>query len=1523
VDALTSVGVQQLSLEDLQLPDMAGLVRCFGVMHKSAEKAAVNYLQTTRRATYVTPTSYLELISSFKMVLKQTRQEVGQMRSRLQKGLDALGAAEYAVNNMEKELTVMKPQLAKTKEEVGKFMKVIEVDKEKAAVVMESCQKTEEEATRAKKEAGEISADAQKDLDEALPALEVAEKCLRALKLSHIQEVAALKKPPGGVKLALEAICIMFQVKPVRKNDPDTPGKKFDDYWEPSQTVVLKDAKKLLEDLFQFDKDNIPEPVINKMEAYVKDTENFTPEQIKKASVACEAMCIWCHAMYKYHFVAKAVEPKRRKLAIAEGDLKAANTKLAKAQAELKAVQDKLAKLEEEMAESVAKEKKLTYDMDMCVVKLENAGKLINGLGGEKERWTQTVADLTAKWDLLVGNAYIAAGMLSYSGPYDTPVRGGFDDTWHEALDTEKIRNSEGSTLRTVLGNEVLIQNWQVRYLPGDNLSVENGIIIDKARRWSLMIDPQRQANKFIKTHGKLANEAGIDSCKLSDTNFLRTLEMGIQFGKWILLENIREELDAALEPILLQQKVKDGSSFTIKLGDKVITYMDTFRFFMTTTLPNPHYSPEISVKVTLLNFAITQEGLEDQMLGLVVSKEQPEMEEKKQALTKDSAEMAKVKKDLEDEILRLLSADGDILESKELIATLEVSKKTSEEINKKMAEGKVTSAEIDRVRKFYVPYAVRTAILYFGVTELSVTDPMYQFSLQWYQALATLGIENAPSAQEMEVRIQNLLTYFTYNLYSAVCRGLFEAHKPLFSFSLALKIYHAEIDQTELRLLLTGPLSEVEGPEPPREWINPQMWNEIQTVSQLPHFAGLDDAFADMSLDWDKLYHDQNAHEAVFPGKWQDHLNMFQRILLLRTFRMDKVSNAVEAFVINKLGKEFVMPPTFDISISYADSTKVSPLIFILVSGADPVADMLAFAAEMGMGEKLEAISLGQGQGPKAKRLIEQARMNGGWVLLCNCHLSVSWLPELEQICEQINPAETHNDYRLWLTSMPTAAFPALLLQNGVKMTNEPPKGVRANLMGSYSKFDDRVLEECKKPEIYKKLVFAFCFFHAICQDRRKFGPIGWNIPYGFTFEDLVTCRRQLCAFVDDYDFVPIKVLCFMGAAINYGGRVTDDKDKRLIQSIIKRYVAIDLVEQGEGYKFSESGIFYCPNAESSEEFQEYIKTLPLQTAPEAFGLDQNCAITCSITDSKTILDNILNMAPSGGGGGGGGKSASDVMDEIAESLMEQTPPLFDLDELDQLFPTAYEESSNTVFKQESFKYNRLISSMKGTLPTFRKALKGLVAMSEDLDAMGTALFGNQVPPNFTKVSYLNEMPLSGWIKDLNKRIETFNHWKEVKKPYVFWISGFFFPQAFLTAQLQNTARSQKIAIDRLSYMQEIDSKAETDGSNYDSHPKAGCRVWGLFIEGCRWSCEDESLMPSFPKVLFGTLPPIIMTPVAEREEPQNVYKCPLYKVLSRKGTLSTTGHSTNFVMYVEVPTNRNQDIWTIAGVALFLALR
>jgi len=180
-----------------------------------------------------------------------------------------------------------------------------------------------------------------------------------------------------------------------------------------------------------------------------------------------------------------------------------------------------------------------------------------------------------------------------------------------------------------VLGDEVTIRLWGVAGLPSDKLSVENGIIMFKSRRWPLMIDPQTQANKFVKNLGKDV-ETGLDVFKQSEPNLRRGLELAIQFGKWVLLENVGEQLDPALEPILLQQKIKQGSGYIIKLGDKSISYSDTFKLYLTTTLPNPHYSPETQVKISLLNFAITQFGLEEQMLNQLIKLEFPDLQAEK-----------------------------------------------------------------------------------------------------------------------------------------------------------------------------------------------------------------------------------------------------------------------------------------------------------------------------------------------------------------------------------------------------------------------------------------------------------------------------------------------------------------------------------------------------------------------------------------------------------------------------------------------------------------------------------------------------------------------------------------------------------------------------------------------------------------------------------------------------------------------------------------------------------------------------
>eukprot|EP00929_Paragymnodinium_shiwhaense_P087548 TRINITY_DN476_c0_g5_i1.p1 TRINITY_DN476_c0_g5~~TRINITY_DN476_c0_g5_i1.p1 ORF type:complete len:2570 (-),score=757.67 TRINITY_DN476_c0_g5_i1:167-7876(-) len=1526
-DALYSVAKEQMTRQQVELPELEGSLKMFQSIHQYVEHSSREFLASTGRNVYITPTSYLELLSSFSVILADKRKHVGTQQHRYSVGLTKIGDAEEQVAGLQVMLTEKKPVLEKTQVEVAEMMEVIKVDTAAAEEVAKTVAVEEASAQEKAAATQAIKDDAQRDLDEALPALDAAVQCLRKLKADHIREVKALNNPPGGVRLACEAVCIMFSLKPVKKADPNNPGKKIEDYWDVSRSEILSDPKVLLEKLQGYDKDNIPDSVINTITPYM-EREDFEPAAIKKASIACEALCLWVGAMYKYYFVARAVEPKRKMLKEAEIELNDCMEKLEKAQSSLREVQNKIAALEENFQGAKAKQKELQDDMDLCLVKLERAHKLIGGLGGEKRRWADNVKDLTHQLTLLPGDCIIAAGMVSYAGPFTANVRVKCEETWIDQLGELNIPCSPGCRMTAVLGEPVKIQQWVVCQLPNDTLSIENGIIIDRSRRWPLMIDPQRQANKFIKNMGRDI-ETGFDVCKLSQKNFLRTLELGIQFGKWILLENIGINLDPALEPVLQQQKVKDGSGFVIKLGDKSITYSDTFKFFLTTTLPNPHYSPETSVKVTLLNFAITPDGLEDQMLGIVVAKERPDLEEQKVELVVQNAKMNKQLKEIEDDILRLLAtSEGDVLEDDTLVDKVTAGKQVSIEISEKKAVAAVTEKEIDEARESYRPVAYRTAVLFFCIVELTNIDPMYQYSLQWFQQLFTLCVDQSPKTEVFEERLDILKNYFTDALYQNICRGLFEKDKVLFSFALCTRIMVGDnkVDASELNYLVIGPTNDLAegGPPVPADWVGKPRWNEILTLSELEAFSGFSQTFVKELAHFRKMYDAGEGNKEKLPEPWESKLTGLQRLCFFRAFRTDCLVDVVIEFISKNIGQSFVEPPTFDIAKSFADSVNTTPLVFILSPGTDPVSDVIAFADKLNMAKKFESISLGQGQGPKAVKMIENAQNNGGWCLLSNCHLMESWMTTLEGIVESLNPDAMSKNFRLWLTSMPAKAFPVQVLQNGIKMTNEPPSGLRANLLRSFSEINDTIWAESNKVETFRGLLFGFCFFHAIVQDRRKFGPIGWNILYAFTPEDLKVCKEQLMLFVNQYDYVPLKVLNFLGAKINYGGRVTDDKDKLLISTILETYMCQEALDQGPEYKYSTSGYYHPPEGETVAEIVEYVKGLPLFPSPEAFGLHENCNITVAQNEASKLLDGMKKMVALGGGAGEGALSQDEVMDNTAASIQERLPKTFPLDICEIKFPTLYEESMNTVVKQEHLRYNKLLWQMEASLKSFRKAIKGLIVMDFSLEALGKSMFVNEVPEMWSKVGPLSLKPLSSWYLDCLARVAFFQNWFDLgHAPPVFWVSGIFFPQAFFTGAMQNFARKYNEEIDLLSFRQTIKDEIKDPVKELTEKPEDGVYIYGIFMEGARWDSRGHRLADSRPKELYTDLPSLWFLPIKNRQPNALDYRCPCYKVLSRKGVLLTTGHSTNFVLYIELPTDEMASKWIKAGVAAFLALK
>jgi len=385
----------------------------------------------------------------------------------------------------------------------------------------------------------------------------------------------------------------------------------------------------------------------------------------------------------------------------------------------------------------------------------------------------------------------------------------------------------------------------------------------------------------------------------------------------------------------------------------------------------------------------------------------------------------------------------------------------------------------------------------------------------------------------------------------------------------------------------------------------------------------------------------------------------------------------------------------------------------------------------------------------------------------------------------------------------------------------------------------------------------------------------------------------------------------------------VTDDKDKLLISCILKTYMCREAVVEKDTYRYSTSGMYYPPPAESVAEFIEFIRGFPLFPMPEAFGLHENCNITCAQDEASRLLSGMQSMVQLGGGGEGG-MSAEDVQDEAAVSIQERLPKPFPLDVCETKFPTLYEESMNTVVKQECLRYNKLVWKMISTLKDFRKAIKGLIVMTGELEGLGKSLFVNEQPEMWIKVGPLSLKPLSSWFLDIIARCQFFQSWFDLgRTPPVHWISGIFFPQAFFTGAMQNFARKYGEEIDLLSYGQKIMSEITDPKRELPRPPEDGVYTYGVFLEGARWDRGTQQLEESKPKELFTELPTFLFMPVRNRVPTPSDYRCPCYKVLSRKGTLLTTGHSTNFVLYLEMPTDQEVSKWIKAGVASFLALK
>jgi len=1501
------LAVAEHVLANVQLPEenKVGINQTMSYVHLSVTTTfSPDFEAKYKRRNFATPKNFLDFLANYTKFLENNRKNLDTMSGRLEGGLLKLVQAAEQVTEMSKELETKKVIVDENAEKVSQLIHTIN---DSTIIVT----KRQEEANAASEQISKDSvviaaekAEADAALTLAMPALAAAAEALENLDKKDLSEIKVMATPPPPVMIVCMCVCIL---RPLGKEDGEAG-------WAGAK-VMLSDAS-LLKALQEYKKDEMKERQVLQIRKLLnKEKEVFEGDKMKGVSKAGFGLLQWVKAMVAYYEVAKGVEPKRKRVQELEAQKEEAAENLKRINKELADLGQKLGELTADEQEKSATLKGLKEEAELMTRRLNSASQLIDGLGSERIRWTQDLKVMSQVMERLVGDCLLCAAFVSYAGPFNHEFRTEMVyKNWLAEVAQKQIQQTEDFRLETLLTSDVEIAAWSGHGLPSDELCVQNGILVTQSARWPLCVDPQMQIVQWIK---RKEEKSGL-IVKTFNDEFTKFLELAIQYGKTFLFENLDEELDPMIDPILEKRFVLLNGQKVITLGDNQIEWNESFVLMMTTKLSNPKYTPEVMGKASIVNCVITLDGLAAQLLNVVVGFERPDLEELRQSTVQQMSENRQVRQSLEDTLLRELAASkGSILDNDELIQTLRNAKTKSIEIGEALETAKNTSMEIDKNRELYQKVAKRGSILYFAMSGLAAISEMYEYSLGSYLGVFTTALQEAKPDKIVDNRLKNIRDKMTQTMYDYTCLGIFEKHKLLFSLQMTTMILDnemGELNAREFDFYMKGnpALDKIREPIP-FPWISETGWKDLQLLKTLDAtLASITEDIKGNEREWKEWYESETPETSDLPNDYKNRVDMFKQVLIIRCLRPDRIVTATKGFIAFKLSDYYVQPPSLVYTKIFDKSNERMPIVFILSPGADPQSDVAKLGEQLGFsGNKFKFVSLGQGMGGVAQQAIETGYQRGHWVMLQNCHLLASWLRTLEKVLEQMH--KPHRDFRLWLTTMPTTEFPMGILQRSLKVVTEPPEGLKLNIKQSYAKITDKELDDCNHAS-FRPLMYVLAFFHAVVQDRRKFGRIGWNVPYDFNESDFKVSARLLNLYLqksfDKKEAVPWETLRYLIGEAMYGGRVTDNYDRRVLTTYLEEYMGDFLFDENVKFYFSRSGFDYaCPLEGNVSQYQQEIVHLPINQSPSVFGLHPNAEINYFLTSGKEIYQGLMAMQ-TGQGGDSGGMSREEFVDKTATDITKAISACDELKFLKDTVPTPLE----VVLKQEIERFETLLKRMLANLSDLKRALKGEIGMSQSLEELLVSLFNGLLPGAWAKLAPQTEKPLGSWMDHFVRRHKQFNDWCINGDPAVFWLSGLHIPESLLSALVQASCRRRGWALDKSTLYTKVTKYASRD--EVTEKLLDGTYVEGLYLEGARWDTEQGCLARQLPKQLIQQMPLVEVIPTeANRLKLRDELPTPVYVTQLRRNAMGV-----GLVFEANLHTKEHTSMWVLQGVALTL---
>lgn len=1522
--ALKSIASKILGPVKLTVDDETKLrlIICFAGIHAEISACTGEYEALKGQRIEITSSkTYMSFVNYFLSIFEKNISRMTIKQVQIQKTLACLSETEQRANSLATEMETRDESLGQIQinisdilTQIGRLTAIAEKNKQQLQSATQNYDDTLKDLEADRKHCDE-------GLVSAAPILEEAERSLLSLTPKDFIALKTFKNPPSVIKLIFDTVLLLFH-SPIHKVEIiERDGKKsFQDSW--ANAFALLKRENFVDSLRHFNKEAINPETIELMQPYIEH-EDFLYSKARKASAVAAGVFGWVHAMLSYFSAASNVRSKIDHLQAATAKFEVMQKRQATLKFALEDSQAYLTALQKEFEEVTAKRAQIILQSSLTKQRLDNAHKLIETLTVIRASWQTASSVFEAASSRLVGDALVAAATLNYCGPFNQEYRSFLlRDKVYRNLEVNNIPFSNDFSLAALMLNHNDVDRWHAEGLTHDDLATENAIILSCSTKYAFVIDPEEQFFQWITCQKQISRDRVHVVHSPSSKDLPRIFENCVTTGQKLLLQDPHSDETAM---VLVQSLLnRTSEKLPIRVCDKMIHVDNNFVMYCQTTDHFCHKAlkPALYSDMTVINFSISLESFETQMLHVILSKERPDCSESIKSLRLQMKTSDGSMQEIEFDTLKLLSeSHGNIIENDSLLEALlnnQAKSNSNQQRKKSMTEQLM---RVGQSAEEYRPVATRAAILFFSVRNMSKVDHMYSTTLNEFLRVYDTNTCFSDAASLTAKRLSLLINASSQTVLIHYTKGYTEAHSNLLAMSVALKygIVSGLCESVGIQFLVHGgsQLDLESIPKKTKEWIPDNVWKNVVALARVnSSFQRLPELLLSSSdIFWKALFdHEEPEIQDISPlnlSAGSPENEAWMKLLFIRAFREDRALACSKLFVKTVLGSSFkdMIADSCDLETlidSPLSSWSVPNICIFQISGHHSTNDFITQISVLSKRRRIDVkiVALAS-ESESTIRLLPKLISSKMWLVLQNAHLCVPVLAEIYNLLQNCETA--HPEFRLWLTTESTSAFPIALLQTSLKFrSKDQDPTIGGTIVQLYNEIGQQMYDSVSLPA-WRQTMYSLAFFHSLIVARQKFGFAGWNMQYQFnnsefhstlSFAQAMFAEAELRKTKDCINFHALRWVI----AVNYGGRIMDSNDTLILKALSDKYVSISPTESSS--LFSKQ---YRQPAWANTDYaqaRQHFGGLPAQDKAESFGFYQNAEFGHFIAtfqdlalclkrtvgleaDSVQEFNSQLKVNPTDyrpiSRSAFSFESASTIesLRNYCYEFLTMVPARIEKGVL-EIRTSAYLKAnggkSHFLFAFFLHELALIENVYRETNVLLERILRCILSSGYKLNAAHdedsdnqikrdvSRIYRNVTPETFQRLAFPFVTNMRAWFERLRKAGEQINQFVFRSRPRCFWLGGINSPKGFLTAfRIEN-------AIKKGWTMEETIISVEF--SRYDNEsqikdkdiPIEVAYISGCKLEGATWSAKEGRLMELSPRLPQTCCPIISVTAAHSR---------------------------------------------------------